>query len=60
MEDVTKNSGEGNWEADRRYREDVRDTVRNTDAEDRAEAARDISDSELEEAKEAAEDASRP
>lgn len=49
-----KTIGEGNRQADRRYREDVRDTVENTSAEERANAARDVSDAELDEAEAAA------
>lgn len=57
MSNVIDKGGEGNREADRRYRESVRDTVENTDEEERAEAARDISESELDVAKTAAESA---
>lgn len=47
--------GEGNREADRRYREGVRETVEHTDEEERAEKARDLSGDELEEARRAEE-----
>ena len=45
--------GEGNREADRRYREGVRKTVEETTEEERLERAGDITDRELEEAEEA-------
>lgn len=44
-------AGEGNREADKRYRHGVRETVERTDADERAEQARDISDKDLNEAK---------
>lgn len=48
-----KNQGEGNREADRRYRKGVQDTVEETTEEEREENARNISDDELEQAREA-------
>jgi len=48
-----KNQGEGNREADRRYREGVRKTLDRTTAEERAEKAREISPEERREAEEA-------
>jgi hypothetical protein len=50
-----KNQGEGNREADRRYRKGVQETVRETTEEEREENARDLSGDELEEAREAEE-----
>lgn len=47
------NIGEGNREADRRYRKGVRDTVENTSASDRADAARQMNEEELEKARQA-------
>jgi hypothetical protein len=41
-----KNQGEGNREADRRYREGVRKTVEHTTDEERAEDARDLTPEE--------------
>lgn len=49
------NGGEGNREADRRYRKGVRKTVKDTSATERAEKARDISAEELEQARQAEE-----
>ena len=46
MED--KNQGEGNREADRRYRRGVRETVEETTEQERAERARDLSPEERE------------
>ena len=48
-----KNQGEGNREADRRYRKGVQDTVQETTEEEREENARNMPDDELEEAREA-------
>ena len=48
-----KNQGEGNREADRRYREGVRKTIDRTTAEERAEQAREISPEEQKEAERA-------
>jgi len=53
MED--KNQGEGNREADRRYRRGVRETVRETTEAERADRARDLTPEELEEARQAEE-----
>jgi hypothetical protein len=50
-----KNQGEGNRDADRRYREGVRETVKETTEEERAGQALDLSDDELHEAEEAEE-----
>jgi hypothetical protein len=50
-----KNQGEGNRDADRRYRKGVQETVQETTEEEREQNARDISDDELEEAREAEE-----
>ena len=52
MED--KNQGEGNREADRRYRRGVRETVRETTEEERARNARDLTPEEQQEARHAA------
>lgn len=52
--------GEGNREADKRYRQGVRETVETTDADERAEQARDISDKDLNEARAAEDDARSP
>ena len=52
--------GEGNREADQRYRKGVRDTVESTDADERAEQARDISEKDLKEARAAEEDGRSP
>ncbi len=49
--------GEGNREADQRYRQGVRETVASTDADERAKQARDISDKKLNEARSAEDDA---
>ncbi len=43
-----KNQGEGNREADRRYRRGVRETVRETTEEERASRARDLTPEEQE------------
>jgi hypothetical protein len=48
-----KNQGEGNREADRRYRQGVRETVRETTEDERAERARELTPEELEEAQRA-------
>ena len=48
-----KNQGEGNREADRRYREGVRKTVRETTEEERATGARELEGEERDEALEA-------
>jgi hypothetical protein len=48
-----KNQGEGNRDADRRYRDGVRKTVRQTTEEERASAARELTGEEREEALEA-------
>lgn len=50
-----KNQGEGNREADRRYRKGVQETVADTTEEEREDSARNISDEELEQAREAEE-----
>jgi hypothetical protein len=50
-----KNQGEGNREADRRYREGVRETVNETSAEERARRARNLTPEELEAARTAEE-----
>lgn len=50
-----KNQGEGNRDADRRYRKGVRETVENTTAEDRARRARDLTPEEQEAARAAEE-----
>jgi hypothetical protein len=46
-----KNQGEGNREADRRYRRGVRQTVTETTEEERAERARDMTPEEREAAR---------
>ena len=51
-----KNQGEGNRDADRRYREGVKKTVEETSEEGRAEEALDLSDDELHEAEDAEEE----
>ena len=51
-----KNQGEGNREADRRYRRGVRETVRETTEEERARSARDLTPEELEAARRAEEE----
>jgi hypothetical protein len=51
-----KNQGEGNRDADRRYREGVSKTVKETTEEERAEEALDLSDDELREAEDAEEE----
>jgi hypothetical protein len=48
-----KNQGEGNRDADRRYREGVQKTVEETTEEERAEKALDLSNDELIEAEDA-------
>jgi hypothetical protein len=53
-----KNQGEGNREADRRYRQGVRETVEDTTPEERARRARELTPEELEAAREA-EDAAK-
>jgi hypothetical protein len=50
-----KNQGEGNREADRRYRRGVTETVRETTEEERAERARGLTPEEQEEARRAEE-----
>lgn len=50
-----KNQGEGNREADRRYRRGVRETVRETTEKERADRARDLTPEELEAARQAEE-----
>lgn len=50
-----KNQGEGNREADRRYRQGVRETVEETTPEERARRAREITPEELEAARAAEE-----
>jgi len=50
-----KNQGEGNREADRRYRRGVGETVRETTEQERAERARDLTPEEQEEARRAEE-----
>ena len=50
-----KNQGEGNREADRRYRQGVRETVEETTEEERAQRARDLSPEEQEAARAAEE-----
>jgi hypothetical protein len=52
------NQGEGNREADRRYREGVQKTVRETTNEERANAARDLDGDDREDAR-AAEEAGK-
>jgi hypothetical protein len=52
-----KNQGEGNREADRRYRRGVRETVRETTEQERAERARDLTPEEQEAARRAEEQA---
>lgn len=53
-----KNQGEGNREADRRYRRGVRETVEETTPEERARRARDLTPEELDAAR-AAEEAAK-
>ncbi len=53
-----KNQGEGNRDADRRYRQGVRETVEETTPEERARRAREMTPEELEAAR-AAEEAGR-
>ena len=53
-----KNQGEGNREADRRYRRGVRETVEETTPEERARRARDLTPEEQDEAR-AAEEAAK-
>ena len=53
-------TGEGNRKADQRYRNGVRETVDSTNADERAEQARDLSEKELKEAREAEDDARLP
>lgn len=48
-----KNQGEGDREADRRYRKGVQDTVNKTTPEERAERARDLTPEEQAAAREA-------
>lgn len=48
-----KNQGEGNREADRRYREGVRETVNETTEDERADRARNMTPAEQEEARRA-------
>lgn len=49
------NGGEGNREADRRYREGVEKTVKDTSASERSRKARDLSEEELTKARQAEE-----
>lgn len=49
------NGGEGNREADRRYRKGVDKTVEDTSASERSRKARDLSDEELRKARQAEE-----
>jgi len=51
-----RNEGEGNREADRRYRKGVRKTVANTTEEERERQARDLTPEEREEANRAEEE----
>jgi hypothetical protein len=51
-----KNQGEGNREADRRYRRGVRETVEHTTEEERARRARDLTAAEQDEARRAEEE----
>jgi hypothetical protein len=51
-----KNQGEGNREADRRYRRGVRETVQDTTEEERARRARDLTAAEQEDARRAEEE----
>jgi hypothetical protein len=51
-----KNQGEGNREADRRYRRGVRETVEETTEEERARRARDLTPEEQENARRAEEE----
>src|SRR5262249_18304633 len=51
-----RNEGEGNREADRRYRKGVRTTVAGTTEEEREEKARDLTQAEREEAERAEEE----
>ena len=53
-----KNQGEGNREADRRYRRGVRETVEETTPEERARRARDLTPEEQDAAR-AAEEAAK-
>ncbi|HET7610061.1 MAG TPA: hypothetical protein VFL84_15370 [Gammaproteobacteria bacterium] len=50
-----KNQGEGNRDADRRYRRGVSETVRKTTEEERADRARDLTPEEQEAARQAEE-----
>ena len=50
-----RNGGEGNREADRRYREGVRRTVDDTSEEERSEQARDLGAEERKKARQAEE-----
>jgi hypothetical protein len=54
-----KNQGEGNREADRRYREGVRKTVEETTPEERADEAREMTAEEREAATRAEEEGKR-
>jgi hypothetical protein len=49
------NGGEGNREADRRYRKGVDKTVKDTSASERSRKARDLSEEELRKARQAEE-----
>ena len=51
-----KNQGEGNREADRRYRRGVRETVEQTSEEERARRARDLTPEQQEAARRAEEE----
>lgn len=50
-----KSKGEGNREADAEYREGVRETIESTSEEERARKARELSQDELESARDAEE-----
>lgn len=51
MSDKSDIKGEGNPDADKRYREDVQSTVSETTGEERAEQARNLSKEELADAR---------
>lgn len=48
-----KQGGEGNRQADQRYRKGVRETVESTSDKERAEQARELTDDELQKARKA-------
>ena len=52
----SENQGEGNRDADRRYREGVQDTVESTTEAERAERARKVDEDQLEADREAEEE----